>query len=97
MLAAVLHDVHDFRLEEVADPVARPGEVVIAIAYNGLCGSDPKLFERGCALACLGARGQAVIVAGSSKYPLQTSAHLLQHTEISITGSVAFAPAASTR
>jgi (R,R)-butanediol dehydrogenase / meso-butanediol dehydrogenase / diacetyl reductase len=46
----------------------------------------------GATLACLRARGQAVIVAGSSKFPLQTTAHLLQHTEISITGSVAFVP-----
>jgi (R,R)-butanediol dehydrogenase / meso-butanediol dehydrogenase / diacetyl reductase len=29
-------------------------------------------------------------VAGSSAYPLTTTAHLLQHTEITITGSLAF-------
>jgi (R,R)-butanediol dehydrogenase/meso-butanediol dehydrogenase/diacetyl reductase len=40
----------------------------------------------------LRARGQAVVVAGSSAYPLTTTAHLLQHTEITITGSLAFQP-----
>jgi (R,R)-butanediol dehydrogenase / meso-butanediol dehydrogenase / diacetyl reductase len=44
----------------------------------------------GATLAALRARGRAVVVAGSSSYPLQTTAHLLQHTEITITGSVAF-------
>jgi (R,R)-butanediol dehydrogenase / meso-butanediol dehydrogenase / diacetyl reductase len=44
----------------------------------------------GATLASLRARGRAVVVAGSSAYPLQTTAHLLQHTEITITGSVAF-------
>jgi (R,R)-butanediol dehydrogenase / meso-butanediol dehydrogenase / diacetyl reductase len=44
----------------------------------------------GSALASLRARGRAVVVAGSAAYPLQTTAHFLQHTELTITGSVAF-------
>jgi (R,R)-butanediol dehydrogenase / meso-butanediol dehydrogenase / diacetyl reductase len=35
------------------------------------------------------ARGDVVVVAGSSQYPLTTSAHLLQHREMNITGSLA--------
>ncbi len=47
MLAAVLHDIRDLRLEEVPDPTPGPGEVLIAVAHNGICGSDLKLFEMG--------------------------------------------------
>jgi (R,R)-butanediol dehydrogenase / meso-butanediol dehydrogenase / diacetyl reductase len=56
------------------------------IAFD--CAGAPSTF--GATLAALRARGRAVVVAGSSSYPLQTTAHLLQHTEITITGSVAF-------
>ena len=38
--AAQLHGREDLRIEEVADPDPGPGEVKIAIAHNGLCGSD---------------------------------------------------------
>jgi (R,R)-butanediol dehydrogenase / meso-butanediol dehydrogenase / diacetyl reductase len=52
------------------------------------CAGIPATF--GGTLESLRARGRAVIVAGSSAYPLTTTAHLLQHTEITITGSLAF-------
>jgi (R,R)-butanediol dehydrogenase / meso-butanediol dehydrogenase / diacetyl reductase len=47
MLAAVLHDVRDLRLEEVPEPSPRAGQVKIRVAHNGICGSDLKLFEMG--------------------------------------------------
>jgi (R,R)-butanediol dehydrogenase / meso-butanediol dehydrogenase / diacetyl reductase len=52
------------------------------------CAGIPATFAG--TLEALRARGRAVIVAGSSAYPLTTTAYLLQHTEITITGSLAF-------
>jgi (R,R)-butanediol dehydrogenase / meso-butanediol dehydrogenase / diacetyl reductase len=52
------------------------------------CAGVPSAFQG--TLAALRARGRAVVVAGSAKYPLAMSAHMLQHTEITVTGSVAF-------
>ena len=40
MIAAQLHGRVDLRIEEVPDPDPGPGEVKIAIAHNGLCGTD---------------------------------------------------------
>jgi (R,R)-butanediol dehydrogenase / meso-butanediol dehydrogenase / diacetyl reductase len=54
------------------------------------CAGVPASFRA--SLAALRARGRLVVVAGSSKYPLELSAHFLQHTEVEITGSVAFLP-----
>ncbi len=47
MKAAVLHAVGDLRLEERADPVAGPREVLIEIAVVGVCGSDVHYYEHG--------------------------------------------------
>ncbi len=52
------------------------------------CAGIPATFAG--TLESLRARGRAVIVAGSSAYPLTTTAYLLQHTEVTITGSLAF-------
>jgi 2-desacetyl-2-hydroxyethyl bacteriochlorophyllide A dehydrogenase len=38
--AAVYHGPHDVRIEEVAEPTPGPGEVLIEVARNGICGSD---------------------------------------------------------
>ena len=43
MRAAVYHARNDVRLEDVEDADPGPGQVKIAVAYNGICGSD--LFE----------------------------------------------------
>ena len=43
MRAAVYHGRNDVRLEEVADVDPGPEQVKIAVAYNGICGSD--LYE----------------------------------------------------
>jgi (R,R)-butanediol dehydrogenase/meso-butanediol dehydrogenase/diacetyl reductase len=40
MRAAVFHGSHDIRIDEVDEPVTGPGEVKVAVANNGLCGSD---------------------------------------------------------
>ncbi|OHV25748.1 alcohol dehydrogenase [Parafrankia soli] len=40
MIAARLHGPGDLRVEEVDEPEAAAGEVKIAVAHNGLCGTD---------------------------------------------------------
>jgi len=47
MRAAVLHAPGDMRIEEYAEPVAGPGEVVLAVAGNGLCGTDVTEYTKG--------------------------------------------------
>jgi threonine dehydrogenase-like Zn-dependent dehydrogenase len=44
MRAAVFHGVEDVRVEEVPDPVARAGEVVVEVAACGICGSDLEYY-----------------------------------------------------
>jgi L-iditol 2-dehydrogenase len=45
--AALLHGPGDLRIEEVADPVPGPGEVVLAIGAAMTCGTDVKSVRRG--------------------------------------------------
>ena len=40
MLGAVWYGPRDVRIEEVADPTPGPGEIVLAVSRNGICGSD---------------------------------------------------------
>ena len=40
MKGAVYHGPRDIRVEEVADPVPRAGELLIEVSRNGICGSD---------------------------------------------------------
>ncbi len=47
MRAAVLHGVEDLRVEEVPDPVAGPGEIVLAVEAALTCGTDRKAYLRG--------------------------------------------------
>ena len=42
MKAAVVYGADDIRIEDYADPVAGPGEVVIATKVAGICGQDVK-------------------------------------------------------
>lgn len=46
MRAAVLHGRCDVRIEERPDPVCRPGEVLIEVIYNGLCGTDATEYAK---------------------------------------------------
>jgi len=43
--AALTYGPFDTRVEEVPDPVAGPGEVKVKVAYCGICGSDPEIYE----------------------------------------------------
>jgi L-iditol 2-dehydrogenase len=47
VLAALLYDREDLRLEQVAEPVAQAGEVVIAVTAATTCGTDLKVWRRG--------------------------------------------------
>ena len=47
MRAALLHAPHDLRVEDRPDPTCGPGEVVIEVTYNGLCGTDATEYTKG--------------------------------------------------
>jgi len=48
MQALVLHGPGDIRLERVPMPLAGPGEVLVKVAWCGVCGSDlPRIFTTG--------------------------------------------------
>src|SRR5438128_310937 len=40
MKAAVYHGPRDIRIEDVPEPEPGPGQVLIEVARNGICGSD---------------------------------------------------------
>ncbi len=45
MKAAAWSDPHSLTIEERADPEPRPGEVLVAIHANGICGTDLHLYR----------------------------------------------------
>lgn len=47
MRAAVLHSPRDMRVEDVPDPEAVDGQVVLRMLSNGLCGSDLEIYRTG--------------------------------------------------
>lgn len=47
MLAALLYGQEDLRLEQVADPIPKNGEVVVQVAAATTCGTDLKVWRRG--------------------------------------------------
>ena len=47
MLAAVVHRAGDLRVEEVPEPVCGPGDVVVAMEWGGVCGSDLAYVRKG--------------------------------------------------
>lgn len=47
MRAAVLYGNDDLRIENVAVPAIGPGDVLIKVTYNGLCGTDATEFAKG--------------------------------------------------
>ena len=48
MKAYVLHGANDIRYEEVEKPVAKNGEVIVAVKAVGICGSDiPRIYQTG--------------------------------------------------
>ena len=51
MKAAVFYGKHDIRVEKIPVPVPKENEVLIKVAYCGVCGTDVHIFEgdKGCA------------------------------------------------
>jgi (R,R)-butanediol dehydrogenase/meso-butanediol dehydrogenase/diacetyl reductase len=47
MRAAVLHAPGDLRIEDRPDPVCGPGDVLLKVVYNGLCGTDVTEYTKG--------------------------------------------------
>jgi L-idonate 5-dehydrogenase len=47
MLGCVIHGQGDLRVEELASPVPGPGEVLVAVRYGGVCGSDLHYWRHG--------------------------------------------------
>ena len=47
MKAVVVHGADDLRIDERPDPVAGPGEVLIAVEWGGICGSDLSYWRHG--------------------------------------------------
>ncbi|WP_066636220.1 L-idonate 5-dehydrogenase [Serinicoccus hydrothermalis] len=47
MLAVVVHGPGDLRVEEVPEPTCGPGEVVVAMEWGGICGSDVAYVRSG--------------------------------------------------
>jgi len=47
MRAAVFHGNHDLRVEEVPEPVAGPGELLLRVTACGVCGTDAAEFSVG--------------------------------------------------
>ena len=47
MRAVVVHGAGDLRVEDRPDPRAEPGEVVIAVEWGGICGSDLAYWKNG--------------------------------------------------
>jgi (R,R)-butanediol dehydrogenase/meso-butanediol dehydrogenase/diacetyl reductase len=47
MRAGVLHAPHDLRIEDRPDPAPAETDVVIEVAYNGLCGTDATEYSKG--------------------------------------------------
>lgn len=45
MVAAVLHDVGDMRIEEVAVPSVGPTDVLVEVKACGICGTDPHILS----------------------------------------------------
>ena len=45
MKAAVWHGYKDVRIEEVAEPTPKKGQVKIAVDWAGICGTDRHEYE----------------------------------------------------
>jgi L-iditol 2-dehydrogenase len=48
MIAWVLHNINDLRLEDVPVPILKPGEALVRVQCAGICSSDiPRIFTSG--------------------------------------------------
>jgi len=67
MRAAVFHGPRDIRIEEVPEPIAGPGQVVIEVSRNGICGSDLHTYVGS---STGGAAGRACCCPGGGSFGL---------------------------
>ena len=49
MRAAVLHTISDIRVEEIDTPQLGPADILLKVAYCGVCGSDVPRINKGAA------------------------------------------------
>ncbi|TQR88219.1 zinc-binding dehydrogenase [Mycobacterium hodleri] len=47
MRASVYHGAHDVRVEDVPEPVRRPGEAILRVLRSGVCGTDATEWSSG--------------------------------------------------
>ncbi|WP_328539631.1 L-idonate 5-dehydrogenase [Streptomyces sp. NBC_00344] len=47
MRGCVIHGAGDLRVDELPEPVAGPGQAVVAVRYGGVCGSDLHYWRHG--------------------------------------------------
>ncbi len=47
MKAVVVHGANDLRVDDLPDPVPREGEVLVAMEWGGICGSDISYWRNG--------------------------------------------------
>ncbi|WP_405782098.1 L-idonate 5-dehydrogenase [Streptomyces sp. NBC_00859] len=47
MRGCVIHGADDLRVEDLPEPVAGPGQAVVAVRYGGVCGSDLHYWRHG--------------------------------------------------
>ncbi len=47
MRAVVVHAANDLRVEDVPDPECRPDQVLVAVEWGGICGSDVAYWQSG--------------------------------------------------
>ncbi|MEU0493894.1 alcohol dehydrogenase catalytic domain-containing protein [Mycobacterium sp. NPDC006124] len=47
MRASVYHGAHDVRVEDVPDPVRKPGEAILRVLRSGVCGTDATEWSSG--------------------------------------------------
>lgn len=59
MRAARFHDREDLRLEEIPEPTAGPGDVLLRVLYAGICGTDVHELHEG-----------PIFTPGSTPHPL---------------------------
>jgi len=61
MKAAVFYEPYDLRIEEVPEPTAGPGEVIIEVGACGICGSDLEYYTGGSPLGTPTGKGPLIL------------------------------------
>jgi hypothetical protein len=76
MRAAVLHAPGDLRLEDRPVPEPKQGEVLVAVRYNGLCGTDVTEFTKGPLMVPLTTRHPRAGISARRRSATSSSARL---------------------